>query len=121
VLVRRTPNTGGMVVSGANGSYDVLRWDGKCASLQAEEVRLRLPPEPGTAMIPWRRLDDEVQALLLKDEKIAAKVADQKRECKGVSAGQSNAKCDKAQKKLSAAIAGYVRRGGALPPPPKLY
>jgi hypothetical protein len=121
ILVKRAPNTGGMIVSGAGGSYDVLRWDGKCASLQAEEVRMRLPPEPGNALIHWRRLDNEVQELLLKDEKIATKVGDQKRECKGVSAGQSNPKCDKAQKKLNRAIAGYVRRGGSLPAPPKLH
>jgi hypothetical protein len=121
ILVRRAPAAGGMVVSGASGgSYDVLRWNGKCASLSAEEVRTRVPPEPGYADIPWRRLDDDVQAALQGDEKIATRVADQKKECKGVSAGQANAKCEKAQKAVSKAIVGYVRRGGALPPPPKL-
>ncbi len=120
ILVKRVPNTGGMVVSGATGSYDVLRWNGNCASLQAEEVRLRVPPAPGHAEIPWRKLDDDVQKALLADEKIANLAGEQKKECKGVSAGQTNPKCEKAQKSLGKAIVAYVRRGGALPPPPKL-
>jgi len=122
ILVRRAPATGGMVLNGGSGgSYEVLRWDGKCASLTAEEVRTRVPPEPGHADIPWRRLNDDVQEALLKEEKIATLAADQKKECKGVSAGQTSPpKCEKAQKKLSRAIVAYVRRGGALPPPPQL-
>ncbi|MDI3289630.1 hypothetical protein [Polyangium sp. 15x6] len=121
ILVKRAPNTGGMVVSGASGgSYDVLRWNGNCASLQAEEIRMRVPPEPLHAEIPWRKLDDDVQKALLEDEKIATRAAEHKKECKGVSAGQTNPKCDKAQKALGKAIVAFVRRGGALPPPPKL-
>ncbi|TKD02065.1 hypothetical protein [Polyangium fumosum] len=120
ILEKRTPNTGGMVVSGASGSYDVLRWNGSCASLQAEEIRMRVPPEPLHAEIPWRKLDDDVQEALLKDEKIATRAAEQKKECKGVSSGQTNAKCEKAQKALGKAIVAFVRRGGALPPPPAL-
>jgi len=120
ILVRRAPNTGGMVVSGASGGYDVLRWDGTCASLTADEVRVRVPPEPLNAAIPWRKLDDEVQAKLLGDDRIAKLEGEQKAACKGLSRGQSNAKCDKAQLKLGKAVAAYVRRGGELPPPPKL-
>ncbi|MRG96416.1 hypothetical protein [Polyangium spumosum] len=120
ILVKRTPNTGGMVVSGATGSYDVLRWNGSCASLQAEELRMRVPPEPLHAAIPWRKLDDDVQQALLKDEKIATRAAEQKKECKGVSRGQTNTKCEKAQKALGKAIVAFVRRGGALPPPQAL-
>jgi hypothetical protein len=120
ILVRRAPATGGMIVSGASGSYDVLRWSGACASLTADEVRLRVPPEPLNADIPWRKLDDRVQEALRKDEKIAKLAEDQRKECKGMSAGQANPKCEKAQQKLGKAIAAFVRRGGALPEPPKL-
>ena len=120
ILVRRTPNTGGMVVSGASGSYDVLRWDGTCASLGADEVRTRQPGAPGHAEIPWRKLDEPVQKELEADAKIAGLIGDQKKDCKGVSKGQTNPKCEKASKALSKAIVAYVRRGGALPPPPVL-
>lgn len=120
ILVRRTPNTGGMVVSGASGSYDVLRWDGTCASLGADEVRTRQPGAPGHAEIPWRKLDEPLQKQLESDAKIASLVADQKKECKGVSKGQTTPRCEKASKALSRAIVAYVRRGGALPKPPEL-
>jgi len=120
ILVKRTPNTGGMVVSGAGGSYDVLRWDGTCASLQAEEVTTRPIDNPGWADITWRRLDDNFQEALRKDEKIANLAVEQKKECKGVSTGQVSDKCEKAHKALSKAIVRFVRGGGALPPPPKL-
>ncbi len=118
VLAFRPPaNTGGMVVSGANGAYDVLRWDGVCASLNADELRKWLPPEQGYAAIPWRKLDDETQAKLLTDGRISLKEGEMKKACKGLSASQSNPACDKARKSLSKAVVGYIRVGGAVPVP----
>lgn len=118
VLAFRPPaNTGGMVVSGANGAYDVLRWDGVCASLNADELRKWYPPEPGYAAIPWKKLDDETQQKLLADSRISLKEGEMKKACKGLSRGQTNPACDKAQKSLSKAVVNYVRAGGAVPTP----
>jgi hypothetical protein len=118
VLAFRPPaNTGGMVVSGANGAYDVLRWDGVCASLNADELRKWLPPEPGYAAIPWRKLDDETQQKLLADGRIALKEGEMKKACKGLSRSQSTPACDRAQKSLSKAVVSYVRAGGDVPVP----
>lgn len=118
VLAFRPPaNTGGMVVSGANGAYDVVRWDGACASLNADELRKWYPPEPGFAAIPWRRLDDETQQKLIADGRVALKEGEMKKACKGLSRSQTNAACDKAQKALSKAVVNYVRAGGAVPTP----
>lgn len=118
VLAFRPPaNTGGMVVSGANGAYDVLRWDGVCASLNADELRKWYPPEPGYAAIPWKKLDDDIQQKLLADGRISQKEGEMKKACKGLSRGQTNPACDKAQKSLSKAVVNYVRVGGAVPTP----
>jgi len=118
VLAFRPPaNTGGMVVSGANGAYDVIRWDGVCASLNADELRKWLPPEPGYAAIPWKKLDDGTQQKLLEDGRISLKEGEMKKACKGVSRGQSTPACDKAQKSLSKAVVNYIRNGGAVPTP----
>lgn len=110
-------NTGGMQVSGANGTYDVVRWDGTCASLNADELRKWLPPEPGYAGIPWRKLDDGTQQKLLEDGRIALKEGEMKKACKGLSRNQTNPACDKAQKSLSKAVVNYIRNGGVVPTP----
>lgn len=120
IVTHREPAAGGIVVSGAGGSYDVLRWDGTCASLQDEEVSLKPAPAPRSAKIPWKSLDDKVQSTLLADEKVGRTYAERRKECKGASIGEVSLKCVKLDEQLSAAIVDYVRRGGAVPPPTKL-
>jgi hypothetical protein len=110
-------NTGGMQVSGANGTYDVVRWDGVCATLNADELRKWYPPEPGYASIPWKRLDDELQQSLVADGRISLKEGEMKKACKGLSRSQTTPACDKAQKSLSKAVVNYVRATGGIPAP----
>lgn len=120
VVAHRAANTGGIQVSGAGGSYDVLRWDGTCASLQEEEVSLRGASSPKHAKIPWKSLDDKVQAALLADDKVSKVYAERRRECKGATMGDVTAKCQKADETLSKVIVDFVRSGGAIPAPQKL-
>jgi hypothetical protein len=40
-------------------------------------------------------------------------------ECKGASAGDVSAKCEKADTKLNDLVVDHVRTGGKLPPPMK--
>ena len=109
-----------MQVSGAGGAYDVLRWDGTCASLQDEEVSLTGSSTPKTAKIPWKTLDDKVKDALLADEKINKIYTARRKECKGATMGDVSKKCEELDDKLSAVVVEYVRRGGAVPAPPKL-
>ena len=121
LLTRREASTGGMTVSGAGGGYDVLRWDGSCASLQDDEVTLSPSPSPRAAKIPtWKNLDDKVQAALLANEKINKVYTDRRKECKGATMGDVSDKCVKLDDKLSAIIVDYVRKVGGVPPPAKL-
>ena len=120
LLTRREANTGGMQVSGAGGGYDVLRWDGSCASLQDDEVTLNASPSPKHAKIPWKNLDDKVQSALLADEKINKVYMDRRKECKGATMGDVSAKCVKLDEQLSVVIVGFLRKGGSIPPPAKL-
>jgi hypothetical protein len=120
ILTRREANTGGMTVSGAGGGYDILRWDGSCASLQDEEVSLNAAPSPKAAKIPWKNLDDKVRDALLADEKIMKIYTERRKECKGATMGDVSLKCVKLDDQLSAVIIDYVRRGGAIPTPAKL-
>jgi hypothetical protein len=120
MLVHREADKGGMVVSGASGSYDVLRWDGTCASLMGEEVTTKPAPAPRYAKIPWKNLGENIREALLNNEKIGKLYADRKKECKGATIGEVSDKCVKVDAKLNAAIIDYVRNGGSLPPPSKL-
>ena len=120
ILSHRKADTGGMQVSGAGGGYDVLRWDGTCASLMDEEVTLSTPPVPKHAKIPWKSLDDKVRNALLSDDKVSRVYAARQKECKGATMGDVSLKCVKVDAELSVVIVDYVRGGGSLPPPPKL-
>jgi hypothetical protein len=120
VLSHRVADTGGMQVSGAGGGYDVLRWDGTCASLTDEEVTLNTPPAPKAAKIPWKYLGDEIQKVLQADEKVGKVWSDRRKECKGATIGDVSLKCVKVDELLSQVIVDYVRKGGSMPPPSQL-
>lgn len=113
ILTVRIADTGGMVVSGAGGNYDVLRWDGACVSLSTEEVTLKPSPTPKHTKIPWKSLDDATKNALMKSDKVAKVAAERKKECKGVTMGDVSLKCVKADEQLSVVVVDYVRSGGA--------
>ncbi len=120
VLLSHKADTGGMQVSGAGSSYDVLRWDGSCATLSGEEVRLQAPGKPKHAIIPWRILEDATQNALLQNEGLAKVASERKKECKGATMGSVSAKCEKADKALNDLVVEAVRNGTAVPKPAKI-
>ena len=120
VVAHRDASLGGMTVSGAGDSYDVLRWDGTCATLSGEEIGFQPPSKPKYARIPWKNLDDAVRDALLRDGKIANAYAVRRKECKGATMGEVSLKCVKADDLLSAILVEYVRSGGMVPAPAKL-
>jgi hypothetical protein len=120
VLSEKKVDTGGMQVSGAGASYDLLRWDGTCATLSAEEVRLAAPSKPKHAIIPWRSLEDATQNALLQNEAVAKVAAERKKECKGATMGTVSAKCEKADRMLNDLVVEAVRNGTTVPQPAKV-
>lgn len=120
ILAKRAPASGGIQVSGQGANYDVLRWDGTCATLMEDEVWLKNNANPKFPAISWKNLDDKVQEALLADEKINKTNADRRRECKGSTTGDVSDKCQKAVEKLSRLVVDYARSGGKLPVPGKM-
>jgi hypothetical protein len=124
VLFHRAPDKGGggMQVSGSSGGgYDVLRWDGTCASLFGEELTLRPPPGKAKfAKIPYKNLDESIRAALEANDKVGKVVGDRRKECKAQTIGDLSAKCAKADEQVSGVVVDYVRGGGAIPAPAKL-
>jgi hypothetical protein len=120
VLSQMKADTGGMQVSGAGASFDVLRWDGTCATLSAEEVRFTAPPKPKHATIPWRSLADETQNALLQNDAISKTATERRKECKGATVGSVTAKCEKLDRKLNEVVFDAVRAGTKVPQPTKV-
>jgi hypothetical protein len=120
VLYARVADTGGMQVSGAGGSFDALRWDGSCVTLQSEEMTLSKAPSPKYPPIDFRYLDDDTQEALRKDEKVNAAWLARRKECKGATSGEVSLKCVKADEGLTRTVIAFIRGGGTIPEPKKL-
>jgi hypothetical protein len=120
ILYARVADTGGMQVSGAGGSFDALRWDGSCITLQSEEVTMSKAPAPKYPAIDFRYLEDDTQAALRKDEKVNAAWLSRRKECKGATSGEVSLKCVKADENLTKTVIAFVRGGGSIPEPKKL-
>jgi hypothetical protein len=120
ILYARVPDAGGMQVSGAGGSYDALRWDGSCVTLQSEEVTMSKAPSPKYPPIDFRYLDDDTQEALRKDDKLNKAWQARRQECKGATSGDVSMKCVKADEALTKSVIAFVRGGGHVPEPKKL-
>ena len=119
VLVLKQHGGGGSVqVSGAV-DYDVLRWDGTCASMSDLEMTPHAPGMPKNAPIVWRYLDSNVQNALLKDGAIQKAQEAETKACGGKAAGSGFA-CEQAGRNLNAAVVAAVRKGIDLPTPERL-
>lgn len=108
----------GMVIGNGAQPYDVIRLDGVCSSVESEAITSKRPPSPKYALVPWQRLEKNVQDALLADSTIAAAESTRRKECKGTtSLGVVSPKCAGADDKLSKAIVDFVKSGGEVPMP----
>jgi hypothetical protein len=117
VLRERKAQEGGMQVSGAMGSYDVLRWNGSCASLMAEEITQQKPPKALHSRVEWKWLSEPMQEALRKNSQIVEAYQARRKECKGVNFGEVSKKCEQLDTKLVNLIVQHVRDGGELATP----
>ncbi len=108
----------GFVVEGSQGTFDVLRWNGSCVTLDLAEVTKDRPGAPKVSRIEWRSLSDQVQSALMEDSRVAQAVNARQRECRGATIGKVSAECERLDRELGTVIARYVRDGGGIPLPP---
>jgi hypothetical protein len=120
LMLRVRPAGAGGVVVGGGASYDVLRWDGACYTLDAGEVTMKAPPKPKHPRVPFNRLSEHLQAVLLGDAKVHAAYVSRGKECHGVTTGEVSIACERADHALGEAVIAYVTSGSALPEPSKL-
>jgi hypothetical protein len=117
VLFTTAGNHGGMQVSGS-GSYQVLRWNGTCATLQEGELRMEKPGKVKAAKVQWRFLDSGIQQALRTDQRVTDAYRARKKECKGAHSGDVSKKCVKLDQKLFDLIVSVVRSGDIEFPTP---
>ncbi len=107
---------GGMQVSGTE-RYEVLRWDGSCASLEEGEFVETVPKQQLRYVAPtWQRLGDKYRAALMESSAVADAEETRKADCKGLGLGRPP-KCHKAIEDLNRVVAEVVHDGFALPLP----
>ncbi len=112
VVLHHANASGGIIVNGGGGPYDVIRLDGSCASLSGEEVTLKRPGSPKHAAVPWRQLDPRVRQPLLADPSVTETSTVYEEACREGAAPA----CTKAGNKLTVTILEFLARGGKVPP-----
>lgn len=105
--------SGGIVMTGAMASYDVLRFDGTCVSVLEGELTTARPPAPKPAFVPWSRLEEATRHALLASPKVKASEAAFEKAC---NVGEKKA-CEKAERAFTQAVLEHVRSGATLPEP----
>jgi len=108
---------GGIVMTGAQSSYDVLRWDGTCVSVMEGELTTKKPPAPKPAEVPFSRLEETTRRALLATPKVKASYEAIGKACSSVSTPAEKKACEKADRAFSQAIVDAVRTGAPLPSP----
>lgn len=108
---------GGIVMTGAQASFDVLRWDGSCVSVMEGELTTRRPPAPKPAPVPWSRLEETTRRALLASPKVKSTLATFDKACSSVESAAEKKACEKAEKAFRQAVVDYVRGGATLPAP----
>ena len=118
-LMRRNPRNG-VQVSDIAG-WDVLRWNGACATIHDGEFSTEPPRgEVNHARVEWRTLGLE-QRLALEAKPSFQEIYEARRKaCKGITVGRVTAECEEYDKLLADEIVRHVRDGVELPKPKKI-
>ncbi|MCA9622870.1 MAG: hypothetical protein KC731_27815 [Myxococcales bacterium] len=112
---------GGIKVSGNNGGFDAMRWDGMCVTLDASEIYFDAPPARiENARIIWNRIEYDIREKLKEDDGLRKTYIDYKNACRGVTVGAVTADCEKLDGVLSRTLAAHLREKGGFPLPSKL-
>jgi len=106
--------TGGIVMTGAQASYDVMRWDGSCVSVMEGEITTRRPPAPKPAEVPFSRLEETTRHALLAAPKVKSAYEANGKACAAVATPGDKKACEKADRAFTQAIVEAVRAGGTV-------
>ena len=117
-LLRRNPRNG-VQVSDIAG-WDVLRWNGACATIHDGEFSTDAPSNLGHARVEWRSLGLEIRQAFEANSSFEEIYEARRKSCKGISVGRVTAECEENDKLMADEIVRRVRDGFVLPTPAKI-
>jgi hypothetical protein len=117
VIALKRRNNDGELRVGDNAGYDVLRWNGACATVHDGDFTTEPPREVRTSRVEWRRLGLELRNALEAQPEISEMYEARRKHCRGKSVGLVSAECEEYERKLVDEVIRYVQRGGKLPKP----
>jgi hypothetical protein len=120
VIALRRRDNGGQMQVGDTAGWDVLRWNGACATIHDGDYTDETPNHVRAAPIDWRRLSLEMRQAFEADPEVGAIYETRASACKGKSIGKVTAECEQYDKKLREAVVEKARAGAKLPKPAKV-
>jgi len=114
IALKRRDNKGEMQV-GDNAGYDVLRWNGACATIHDGDFAEERPSRIVQSKVEWRRLGVPLRQHLEAQPAISAAYEARRKSCHGFSMGSVSGDCESNDKLLMQEIVRYIQTGPQLP------
>lgn len=114
-LRRRSESDGQIQVGDNNAGYDVLRWNGACATIHDGDFAEDRPSRIVQSKVEWRRLGLPLRQQLEQQPAIAAAYAARRKSCHGFSMGKVTGDCEANDKLLMEEVVRYIQSGPPLP------
>ena len=114
-LKRRSENEGEIQVGDNNAGYDILRWNGACATIHDGDYAADRPSHIVQSKVEWRRLGLPLREHLEAQPAIAAAYAARSKSCHGFSMGNVSGDCESNDKLLMQEVVRYIQTGPELP------
>lgn len=114
-LKRRKENEGEIQVGQNNAGYDVLRWNGACATIHDGDYGEDRPSRIVQSKLEWRRLSLPLRQLLEAQPGISAAYEARRKSCKGRHIGVVSGDCEENDRLLMEEVVRYIQSGPTLP------
>jgi hypothetical protein len=118
IALRRRNMKSGFQVSDISG-YDVLRWNGACATIHDGDFTRTSPDEVLHARLEYRDLGLPLRQTLEAQPDFSETYKARRKHCRGHNIGQVSIECEEFDRKLVDEVVRYVRSGAKLPKPTK--
>jgi hypothetical protein len=115
-LKRRSEGEGQVQVGDNNAGYDVLRWNGACATIHDGDYAEDRPSRIYQSKSEWRRISLPLRQHLEAQPAIGAAYAARSKSCHGFSMGKVSGDCESNDRLLWEEVVRYVQTGARLPP-----